>query len=231
MNGRQLRRDPADGFFQVQILLRVSAVSMAVSGLIMAGTTPLHPDIFNNSVSESVQNTPVWALLHLCVLTAIALSFVGACGLVAVHGNGLGRWGQAALAASFIGAVGGSAVMGLEAVAFPVLASRDPDLLALDGPLFNTPTMIGVGILLLGWPVGLTILGVASVRARVFPRGAGLLLVIGAVAFVALEGLFLPVWGVVAGLVLGAAQGWWGWLLWSSASMTASAAPEARPRV
>ena len=213
MSSAQPRGHPDDAP-GVSVPLRVSAVCMAVSGLLVAAATPPHPNILTNSVSESVKGTPLWSVLHLALLIAIALAFVGACGIVAAHGNRLGRWGQAALAASLVGSVGGSAVMGLEAIAFPTLATKAPELLTLGGPLLSAPTMIGVGILLMGWPIGLTILGMAAARAHVFPRGAGVLLAIGAPAFIALEGPFLPVLGVLSAFVLAAAQLWWGWLLW-----------------
>lgn len=207
-------REYPNGVPVVRVPLRVSAVCMAISGLLVAATTPLHPNILTNSVSASVEGTPLWTAIHLALLIAIALAFVGACGIVAAHHNRLGRWGQAALAASLAGSVGGSAVMGLEAIAFPILATEAPELLALDGPLLTTPTMIGVGILLLGWPIGLTILGIAAAHTRVFPRSAGILLALGGPAFFALEGPFLPVLGVLSALLLGGAQLWWGWLLW-----------------
>ena len=208
----------------------MSAVSMAISGLLVAGTTPLHPNIFTSSVSQSVEDTPLWTALHVCMLMSIALAFVGACGITAAHGKRLGHWGQTALAASLIGTVGGSAVMGLEAVAFPILAVKAPDLLSLNGPLFTSPAMIGVGPLIIGWPLGLTILGVTAARARVFPSSAGILLAIGAPAFVALAGFFLPVFGVLSGLTLGAAQFWWAFLLWRSASIPAPATSSILPR-
>jgi hypothetical protein len=203
---------------------------MAISGLLVAGTTPLHPNVLTNSVSESVEDTPLWTALHICMLASITLAFIGACGIVAVHGNLLGRWGQSGLAASFIGAVGGSAVMGLEALAFPILAVQAPELLSLNGPLFISPAMIGLGTLIVGWPLGLTILGVTAARARVFPRGAGILLAIGAPAFVALAGPFLPVLGALSGLTLGAAQLWWTWLLWRSASIPTPTTSSVHPR-
>lgn len=227
MSSLPVQVQPADRVPSVRVPLRVSAVSMAISGLLVAATTPLHPNILTNPLRESVEETPLWTAIHISMLMSIALAFVGACGIVAAHSNRLGRWGQAALAASLIGTVGGSAVMALEA-AFPTLAINAPALLSLDGPLLTSPAVIALGPLIFGWPLGLTILGVTAARARQFPRGAGILLATGALAFLALAGPFLPVLGVLSGLALGAAQLWWGLLLGRSAPIPATT-PSSQP--
>jgi hypothetical protein len=51
-----------------------------------------------------------------------------------------------------------------------------------------------------------------------FPRGAGLLLAVGALGFIVFAGPFVPVVNVAAGIMFGASQLWWGWLLWRSDS-------------
>jgi hypothetical protein len=211
--------------FSIQVPVRVAAVSMTISGLLVAVATPMHPDILTAPVSEAVETTTNWTALHISYLLSIVLAFVGACGLVAVHRNRLGRLGQAALGCALAGAVGGSAIMALEATAFPILAARDPELLALDGPLLTSPATIGLGVLILGWPLGLALLGVAGARARVFPPAAGILLAVSGPAYLALAGPFVPILGVLSGVALGAAQVWWGWMMWRS---TRSLAPEHR---
>jgi hypothetical protein len=113
--------------------------------------------------------------------------------------------------------------MALEAIAFPMLATRDPELLALDGPLLTSPATIGLGIFILGWPLGLALLGAAGARARVSPPAAGILLAVSGPAYLALAGPFVPVLGVLSGVALGAAQVSWGWMMWHS---TKSLAPE-----
>lgn len=209
--------------FTVQVPIRVSAASMAVSGLLVAVATPLHPDILTAPVSEVVEASTIWTPLHVLYLLSSVLAFVGACGFVAVHSNRLGRLGQAALTASLAGAVSGSAIMALEAIAFPILAARDPEVLALDGPLLTSPAIIGLGIFILGWPLGLALLGAAGARARVFPPAPGILLAVSGPAYLALAGPFVPVLGVLSGVALGTAQVSWGWMMWHS---TKSLPPE-----
>lgn len=212
--------------FTVQVPIRVSAASMAVSGLLVAVATPMHPDILTAPLSEVVEATTNWTPLHVSYLLSIVLAFVGACGLVAVHRNRLGKLGQAALAASLAGAVSGSAIMALEAIAFPILAARDPELLALDGPLLTSPATIGLEIFILGWPLGLALLGAAGARAHVFPPAAGILLAVSGPAYLALAGPFVPILGVLSGVALGAAQAWWGWMMWRSTKSLAPKDPQ-----
>ncbi len=113
--------------------------------------------------------------------------------------------------------IGGVALGAVEALAFPALAERAPDVLELEGPLFTSWLFIGAIILFVGWVLGLAIIGVAAARAAVFPRIAGVLLAVSALAFLALGVPFIPVAGIVSGAVFGAAQIWWGWLMWRAA--------------
>ena len=145
------------------------------------------------------------------------LAFIGAAGLVAVHGDKLRKLGRVGLALSFAGVIGGVALGAVEALAFPALAERAPDVLELQGPLFTSWLFIGAIILFMGWVLGLAIIGVAAARAAVFPRVAGVLLAVSALAFLALGVPFIPVAGIVSGAVFGAAQIWWGWLMWRAA--------------
>lgn len=198
----------------VQVSVRVSAVALMVSGLMTAALIPLHPSIFDRAIDDVVRDTEVWEFIHVASVLVFALSFIGATGLVAVHDGRLRRLGQVGLVLSFVGAIGGSVVGFLEALVFPVLAGSDPQLLELGGPLFTSWLAIGAGLLTLGWPLGLAAIGVAAARVAVFPRSAGVLLAVAGPAFLALGGPFVPIAGVLSGVLFGAVQLWWGWLIW-----------------
>lgn len=206
----------------LQVPVRASAISLVLSGVVLAVLLPFHPSIFDRPVSEVVRETAVWTPLHLAALAAFILDFLGAAGIVAVHGGRLGRLGQAGLVAILIGLVAGSAVMALEAIAFPILADTAPELLALGGPLLGSPLALLLGVLTLGWALGLVLIGAAAARARVFPRAAGVLLAVTAAAFILLAGPFVPVAGELSGVVFGAAHVWWGLLLWRAVSHPAA---------
>ena len=140
-----------------------------------------------------------------------------AVGLVAAHGGRLGRLGQAGLIVEVVGVVMTAALAAIEAIVFPVLADRAPTLLAIDGPLLGSPLFIGAGVLALGWPLGLALLGLAAARSRVFDRSPGILLAVSGPLFLGLEGPFVPVVGGLSAVLFGVAQMWWGLLLWRSA--------------
>ncbi len=104
-----------------------------------------------------------------------------------------------------------------EAIVFPVVAERAPALVAIDGPLLRSPLFDCAGVLALGWPFGLALLGVAAARAQVFGRMPGVVLAMSGPLVLTLAGPFVPVPGVLASVVFGAAQLWWRLLLWQSA--------------
>jgi hypothetical protein len=147
---------------------------------------------------------------------------LGAAGLVAAHDGRLGRWGQVGLVVEVVGVVATSALAAFEAVAFPVLADRAPALLAVGGPLLGSPLLIGLGVLALGWPLGLSLLGLSSARSGVYGRAPGLLLAGSGPVFLAVAGPFVPIAGALATMVFGASQVWWGLLLWRTPELPAT---------
>jgi hypothetical protein len=199
------------------IWVRASAVSLAASGFVVAAITPWHPSIFDRPVDEVVRESEAWSPLHAIVVLVFILALIGAAGLVAVHQGRMGRLGPVGLIVTLIGVFGAVSLAAVEAIVFPVLADRAPELLALNGPLMTSPLFIAAGVLALGWPLGLAILGFAAARARVFRRAPGILLAISGPAFLALAGPFVPIAGVLSAVVFGAAQIWWGWLMWRTA--------------
>lgn len=193
---------------------RVSAVSLVVSGFIVAVALPWHPSIFAHPVDEVVRHFGAWTALHAIGVVVSILALIGAAGLVAVHEGRMGGLGQTGLTVTLIGVFGTSALSAMEAIVFPVLADRAPELLAIDGPLFTSPLFLTAGLLALGWPLGLSLLGVAAARAGVFHRAPGVVLAASGPVFLALGGPFVPVAGPLSIVVFGGAQVWWGWLLW-----------------
>jgi hypothetical protein len=203
----------------LQISVRASAVSLAVSGLLVAVATPWHPSIFDRPIDEVVRGFAPWIALHLLAVVAVILAVIGAAGLVAAHDGALGRLGEVGLLVTLVGVTLTAALAATEAIVFPVLADQAPAMLAIDGPLLRSPLFIAMGVLALGWPLGLAMLGVAAARSRVFGRWPGVLLAVSGPLFLALEGPFVPVVGVLSALLFGAAQMWWGWLMWQSAAV------------
>ena len=196
--------------------VRACGVSLALSGLLVAAVTPWHPDILDRPVDEVVRGFGAWAFLHATSAVAVVLALFGATGLAAAHRGRLGRLGQTGLVIEVVGVVMTASLAMTEAIVFPVAAERAPALVAIDGPLLRSPLFVGAGVLALGWPLGLALLGVAAARARVFGRMPGVVLAVSGPLFLALAGPFIPVAGVLAAVVFGSAQVWWGLLLWRS---------------
>lgn len=192
-------------------------MSLGLSGLLVAAGTPGHPSIFARPVAEVVHEFGPWTLLHLLAVGAVVLALFGAAGVLAVHEGTLGRLGSAALVVEVVGVVATAALASAEAIVFPVLADRAPALLALDGPLLSSPLFLGMGVLALGWPLGLALLGLAAARSGVYGRSPGILLAVSGPLFLALAGPFVPVAGALSAVVFGVAQLWWALLLWRGA--------------
>jgi hypothetical protein len=90
----------------------------------------------------------------------------------------------------------------------PVIAARHP---ALFKEIFTTGHVV-IGIVsVLSWVLGNVLFGISVIRAKVFPRWAGLMLVVGTlvVPIAYLTGLSVRVVGI-GGAVAGAGQVWLG---------------------
>jgi hypothetical protein len=211
------------GVGALQVSARWSAVSLAVSGFLVATVAPWHPSIFDRPVHQVVQGFGVWTVLHVTLVVAPVLALFGAAGLVAAHEGRLGRWGRVGLVVEVVGVVATAALAALEAVVFPVLADRAPALLAVGGPLLGSPLLVGLGVLALGWPLGLSLLGLASARSGVFGRAPGLVLAGSGPIFLTFAGPFVPIAGALSTVVFGASQVWWGVLLWRAPGLPADA--------
>lgn len=138
----------------LRVPVRISALSLAVSGIDAAVSVPLHPNILNQPIGEVIRNTPAWVGLHLFAALVCVLSVIGVAGVVAAHEGRLGRTGQTGLLLTLLGSAAAGAVASVEALAFPAVADTAPQLLDLNGPLFNWP-FIGMGIIALCWLVGM----------------------------------------------------------------------------
>jgi hypothetical protein len=204
----------------LQVSVRASGLSLGVSGFVVAAVLPWHPSIFDRPLDEVVRGFGAWSALHAIVVFLLSFSLIGAAGLVAVHEERMGRLGQAGLLVTLVGVIGAAGAAAIEAIVFPVLADRAPQFLALDGPLLTSPLFISAGILALGWPLGMAMLGAAAARAGVFHRAPGVLLAVSGPLLLALDGPFVPVAGPLSVVVFGVAQMWWGWLIWGTADVS-----------
>jgi hypothetical protein len=192
----------------VDAFVRWSGRGLVLSGLF---TLPVawHPNIFDTGfVTPSLE--PVWGAGHATGLLVVVLTLLALAGTAARLGDRTGRLGAVGMVLAVVGLVVTAALAALEAFAFPVLAREAPELLDLDGPLLGSATIRAVGGVALLWFVGLALVGLVAERSGAFPRGAGALLAVGAVAFAAFEGPFVPVLGPLSVLLFAVGQAWFG---------------------
>ena len=191
--------------------VRWSGRCWVVAGVLLLAELA-HPDALGIGFAASSRQT-LWPALHVAWVLAAVLTLFGLAGLMAQYGAALGRLGIAGAVLTVPGLVVAAGLFLTEAFVFPVLARQDPALLDLDGEFLGSPALRLAGGLAGLWFVGLVLLGVAVERARVLPRGTGMLLAVATVLFGALEGPFLPVAGDLAVVVFSASQIWLGVLL------------------
>jgi len=190
-----------------------SGLSLAAAGVLIAGTVA-HPDIFETGFAAAARQS-FWAPWHAAWLVSTVLSLFGLAGLYACQAGRLGTLGLAGLALAVPGLVLAACAAYVEAFVMPALARAEPGLLDWDGPLLTSPAIRLSGGLALMWLVGMALVGVATWRADVLPRGAAATLAAGAVTFGAFEGPFVPVLGVVSVVVFAAGHVWLGLAMWS----------------
>jgi hypothetical protein len=128
----------------------------------------------------------------------------------------------------------------VEAFILPRLATESPAFVAgILGMFSSIPSQVDLGILPTLWNIsapmyilGPLLFGIATFRARVLPRWAGALLVLGAV-LVPVGGLVPPEFQAKIMLPVGLAMAWLGYALFSERRVQASEAlpVSARPEV
>jgi hypothetical protein len=96
-------------------------------------------------------------------LAAEAIPGAAGAGVTLVDDRGLALFGVSGVIGLFL----------VEAIVFPVLAERSPQLLDIHGPLLGSPLLVGTGLLALGWPLGFAMLGIAAARNGLFGRAPG----------------------------------------------------------
>ncbi len=167
----------------------------------------------------------LWVPSHLLGGIASLLIALGLVGLYLRQSENVGVLGLIGFVLSFVGTtLSAGALIFLSVGLIPFLASRGMDsLVDPKGPLLSSSSMkLAVGLPALSLVLGLLILAIVTLRARMLPqRGAWLIIftiplaIVGTalVLFIGTswQGLIQSVLGVLLGLGLVA----WGWALWS----------------
>jgi len=201
-------------------LTRWSGLAALVGGVLLAVLDVAESVIIGGQPESVIAGTGALIIVRIAFLVPVALMILGLVGLYVRQAEQTGSLGLIAFLVAFSGTV---LVFGLQwSAAFmgSWLAGAAPGLLDTEpAGLLAAGFMISFLLLALGW----LLFGLASLQARVFPRNAAVLLVVGAVLLFVL--LMLDVPGST--VVFGAALAWMGYALWSGTSepaLTAEAA-------
>jgi hypothetical protein len=139
---------------------------------------------------------PIFRGVNLAYAAAFSGLAIAACAAYDRQAREAGRFGLVALCAAIIGTVNLGANMWFEGFAVPWLAGEVPQILTAEKTLF---WQVGYYSSYLLFAIGWMLFGLASLRARVFPRLISLAIVAGgAIGFLAAR----PPYGVALGLAL-----------------------------
>jgi len=132
---------------------------------------------FNDYAESAITGT--FVAQQMLFLTGAVLLLGGLVGLYARQSEAAGRLGLAGFLVAFLGTALLVGLFFVQAFFVPYLATRFPEVLdAGEQGLLA----VGFGLTFIVFPVGWLLFGVATLRARVYPRAAAILLVIGTVS-------------------------------------------------
>lgn len=180
----------------------LAGVLLIAADLLSLAISPKFPSV------ESLTSGP-YAVQSVLKLVAAALLLLGLFGLYARQTEAAGALGLAGFIAAFAGTVLMAGAFWATAFWAPPLAAGAPEYFDAEGPSGRLANMFVVSwaVFIFGW----LLFGVATLRARIYPRVAAVLLIVGAVpAF----GTLLVV-GFPTGILFSAAVTWLGYALWS----------------
>ena len=150
--------------------------------------------------AESALTTP-YVLVFLLYLLATLLLLLGLVGLYASQSEAAGVLGFVGFLVAFFGTALFAGAIWFELFITPSLATEAPEL--AEAELGLAGFILSFLLVVVGW----LLFGVATLRARAYPRWAAILLIVGAVIS------FAPI--PLSGIVLSVAVAWLGFVLFT----------------
>ncbi len=191
-------------------LIRWGGLAAMLAGALFVAADLLSLSISPKFPSSASLTSEPYAIQSVLKLAAAVLLLLGFFGLHARQAEAAGSLGTAGFLAAFSGTA--LAVGSFWATAFfaPAMAASDPaGFDALNGPpgRLASAFVVTMAAFVLGW----MLFGVAAWRARVYPRAAALLLILGSPLALGT----LMVVGFPTGVFFSTAMAWLGYTLWS----------------
>lgn len=189
-------------------LIHWSGLAALVGGVLLAVFDVAEFVVVGGQPESVVAGSGALVVVRVAFLVSGALVLLGLVGLYAHQAEQAGALGWIAFLVAFSGTL---MVFGLQWSATfigPWLAGISPELLdAEPSGMLAAGVMFSLLLLSLGW----LLFGLASLRAGVLPRGAAMLMMVGAFLLIVILILELP----GSGVLFGAALAWLGYELWS----------------
>lgn len=171
---------------------------------IVSGVSSVTGDLLGLAVdlesAESALTTP-YILVFLLYLLGTVLLLLGLVGLYASQSEAAGVLGLVGFLVAFVGTALFSGAIWFELFITPSLATEAPEL--AEAELGFAGFILSFLLVVIGW----LLFGVATLRARVYPRWAAILLIVGAVIS------FIPI--PLSGIALSVAVAWLGFILFT----------------
>src|SRR5215218_394793 len=168
----------ADDISRLARLLRWCGLALVAAGVLMAVAAPLHPS--RETATTILASEVRLVASHVLSMLSSFLVLLGLPGLYVAQRAGMGRLGFV----GFLGAFTGTyllAVSGNFGFLAPVLAKESP---AVIDPILLYPPVLGLnGLATITFIVGYALFGIAMTRTTTLPRLSGILVALGALAY------------------------------------------------
>lgn len=198
-------------------VIRWSGLASIGAGVVYAIAILLHP----NGEDVPAIITAAWTPAHVIGWIADILILLGLIGLYGRQAEKSGWLGLLGFVLALIGVTLESGGNYSSVTLMPYLAEKAPELvttmmnlLPRDVPV---PTVVFGLMLVVSRTLGFLLFGIATMRAGVLPRWAGLLLIVG--VLLALGSGVSPLIGGVAAVIFGLGLAWLGYALWLDKGM------------
>lgn len=183
-------------------LLKLGGAASILAGILMMTGFALHPA----GEDATFGTDPYWVPAHGLLWIAYTVSLIGWIGVYIVQASRAGKLGVAGFVVIVLGTSLSSWIFSSDVTFVPVIAAEAPKLFQ---DIFRGGH-IAVGIAsVLTWVLGNVLFGSSVIRAKVFSRWAGVLLIIGTVVIPISYLTHLSVHFVAAGAFIAAAGQIW----------------------
>jgi hypothetical protein len=186
-------------------LIRWSGLANVAGGVLLVVSDFLELPLLGYGLGAAAI-TDTYALVNMMVLIGTVLLLMGLVGLYVGQSEPAGVLGLVGFLVSFIGNTLVAGAVWQATFVVPVLAQAIPEFLSAE-PAGRLAMGYSLSYALAG--IGVILFGMATFRARVYPRAAAVLLMIGVVPVAAWNFLPLP----MPDTILGTAVAWLGLLL------------------